>query len=36
MIEYKNKALDILKEFEQNEANKALSALVTYTTERTK
>ncbi len=36
MLEYKNKALAILKEFEQNEANIALSNLVIYTTERTK
>jgi octaprenyl-diphosphate synthase len=36
MISYKNKALAILKEFEQNEANKALAELVIYTTERTK
>ena len=36
MLEYKNKALAILKEFDQNEANIALSNLVIYTTERTK
>lgn len=36
MHKYKDKALDILKEFEQNEANKALAELVIYTTERTK
>lgn len=36
MLEYKNKALDILKEFEQNQANKALAELVIYTTERKK
>lgn len=36
MIEYKNKALEILKEFEQNDANKALANLVVFTTERTK
>ena len=33
MLEYKNKALAILKEFDQNEANIALSNLVIYTTE---
>ena len=33
---YKEKALAILNEFEQNEANKALAELVIYTTERTK
>lgn len=36
MNNYKEKALDILKEFEQNEANRALAELVIYTTERTK
>jgi len=36
MNNYKEKALEILEEFEQNEANKALSELVIYTTERTK
>ena len=36
MDNYKNKALEILKEFEQNEANKALAELVLYTTERSK
>ena len=36
MHNYKDKALAILKEFEQNEANKALRELVIYTTERTK
>lgn len=36
MHSYKDKALAILKEFEQNEANKALAELVIYTTERTK
>tara|TARA_R110001592_G_scaffold46637_4_gene148368 strand:- start:584 stop:1561 length:978 start_codon:yes stop_codon:yes gene_type:complete len=36
MLEYKEKALNILQEFEQNEANKALANLVIYTTERTK
>lgn len=36
MHDYKDKALEILKEFEQNDANKALSELVIYTTERTK
>jgi octaprenyl-diphosphate synthase len=36
MHSYKDKALTILKEFEQNEANKALAALVIYTTERKK
>jgi octaprenyl-diphosphate synthase len=36
MHSYKDKALEILKEFEQNEANKALSELVIYTTERKK
>ena len=36
MHDYKEKALLILKEFEQNEANKALAELVIYTTERTK
>jgi len=36
MHNYKDKALAILKEFEQNEANKALAELVIYTTERTK
>jgi octaprenyl-diphosphate synthase len=36
MIEYKDKALVILKEFNQNEASKALEGLVNYTIERTK
>lgn len=36
MIEYKNKALAILDEFEPNEANKSLRELVIYTTERKK
>ena len=36
MNDYKEKALAILKEFEQNEANKALAELVIYTTERKK
>lgn len=36
MLAYKNKALAILKDFEQNEANKALAELVIYTTERKK
>lgn len=36
MLEYKNKALTILKEFNQNEANRALADLVIYTTERKK
>jgi octaprenyl-diphosphate synthase len=36
MHNYKDKALAILKEFEENEANKALAELVIYTTERTK
>ena len=36
MHQYKDKALSILSEFEQNEANKALADLVVYTTERTK
>ena len=36
MHNYKDKALAILKEFEQNEANKALEELVIYTTERSK
>jgi len=36
MSSYKDKALAILKEFEQNEANKALAELVIYTTERKK
>lgn len=36
MLEYKHKALDILKDFNQNEANKALADLVIYTTERKK
>lgn len=36
MLEYKNKALEILKQFEQNEANKALADLVIFTTERKK
>ncbi|MDF1673877.1 MAG: polyprenyl synthetase family protein, partial [Vicingaceae bacterium] len=36
MLDYKDKALAILKEFDQNEANKALAELVIYTTERKK
>lgn len=36
MHEYKNKALNILKDFNQNEATKALSDLVIFTTERVK
>ncbi|MCC7331586.1 MAG: polyprenyl synthetase family protein [Flavobacteriales bacterium] len=36
MVEYKNKALAILDEFEPNEANKSLRELVIYTTERKK
>ena len=36
MLNYKVKALAILKDFEQNEANKALAELVIYTTERKK
>lgn len=36
MLSYKDKALNILKEFEQNEANKALVELVIYATERKK
>tara|TARA_B100000809_G_C15133362_1_gene529412 strand:+ start:2025 stop:3002 length:978 start_codon:yes stop_codon:yes gene_type:complete len=36
MLDYKDKALAILKDFEQNEANKALAELVIYTTERKK
>ena len=36
MLGYKNKALAILKEFNQNEANRALADLVIYTTERKK
>jgi octaprenyl-diphosphate synthase len=36
MLEYKNKALEILSHFEQNEANKALADLVVFTTERKK
>ncbi|MCO6501178.1 MAG: polyprenyl synthetase family protein [Vicingus serpentipes] len=36
MISYKEKAIAILNEFEQNEANIALKALVNYTIERTK
>ncbi len=36
MLEYKNKALEILNHFEQNEANKALADLVVFTTERKK
>ena len=36
MLEYKNKALEILTHFEQNEANRALADLVIYTTERKK
>jgi len=36
MLDYKDKALAVLKDFEQNEANKALAELVIYTTERKK
>lgn len=36
MINYKNKAIELLKEFEQNEANLALEQLVIYTVERKK
>jgi octaprenyl-diphosphate synthase len=36
MLNYKDKALAILKEFNQNEANQALVDLVIYTTERKK
>jgi octaprenyl-diphosphate synthase len=36
MLDYKDKALAILKDFEQNEANRALAELVIYTTERKK
>jgi octaprenyl-diphosphate synthase len=36
MLEYKEKALEILNEFEQNEANKALAELVIFTTKRKK
>ncbi len=36
MHSYKDKALAILQDFEQNEANKALADLVIYTTERKK
>lgn len=36
MHQYKDKALAILQEFEQNEANRALAELVIYTTQRTK
>lgn len=36
MLEYKNKALAVLKDVNQNEANGALAALVIYTTERKK
>ncbi|MBV6484714.1 MAG: All-trans-nonaprenyl-diphosphate synthase (geranyl-diphosphate specific) [Flavobacteriales bacterium] len=36
MLEYKNKALEILNQFEQNDANRALAQLVIYTTERKK
>lgn len=36
MLNYKDKALSILKEFNQNEANQALVDLVIYTTERKK
>lgn len=36
MNDYKEKALSILNEMEQNEANRALRKLVVYTTERTK
>jgi octaprenyl-diphosphate synthase len=35
MLEYRDKALLILQEMPQNEANKALEALVRYTTDRT-
>ena len=36
MMNFKDKALGILKEFEQNDANNALAELVIYTTERKK
>jgi octaprenyl-diphosphate synthase len=36
MIEYKNKSLEILNQFEDNEARKALTDLVNYTIEREK
>ncbi len=36
MLEFKDKALEILSQFEQNEANKALAELVIFTTERKK
>jgi len=36
MMEYKDKALAILEQFEQNEANLALKELVNFTVERTK
>ncbi len=36
MVNYKEKALTILKEFEQNKANRALAELVEYTIARTK
>jgi len=36
MIKYKNKAVAILQEFNKNEANEALEALVNYTIERKK
>jgi len=36
MIQFKDKALNILKDFEQNEANLALTQLVEYTINRTK
>jgi octaprenyl-diphosphate synthase len=36
MMDYKNKALDILLQFEQNAANLALKELVNFTVERTK
>ncbi len=36
MLSHKNKALDILANFPQNDANKALAQLVEYTTERKK
>jgi len=36
MHNFKDKALNLLKEFDQNEANLALAELVIYTTERTK
>lgn len=36
MEEYKSKALNLLKEFEENESRKSLEQLVIYTTERSK